>query len=697
MDKLSYVVTKYKKSVVALFVLLSILCALLIPFVPINYNMMSYLPEDTSSTRALSVLEDDFTTGVPNLRALATVDSIPEALELKSQIAQIPGVDEVLWLDDATDIHVPTHEIPADMTARYISKDQVLFDVVVHEGYESEAVKALYDVVGESGALSGQAVNMASARNMAGGEVANAFLILVPLIIVVLILSTRSWLEPLLFMVTIGVSVVLNMGTNIFIGNVSYIAYTIAPILQLAVSLDYAIFLLHAFHRESASLRLASHAQGGFDEAMRSAMRASFSAIAASAATTAFGFAVLSLMQFKIGADLGITLVKGIVLSFVCVVVFLPALALLVRRWVDACEHRAFLPSFEGVGARLLRVRTLVFVLVVVIIVPCVLAQSHIDFTYGMGSVDDATSRVNADEQRIDDTFGRQNALVVLIPQGDGFDAGRSAEITRMLEEIPLVRSVISYESAVGSEVPTWVAGPQVREQFFGNGFERIIVNADIPTEGKSAFETVERVHDVVQPYFSAPVYVGGAAASLYDMSQVVARDNVVTNIAAVVAILLILCITFRGVLVPLLIVVTIESAIMINLAVPYFVGDSLNYLGFLVINTVQLGATVDYAILLSDTYRQMRTEFEAREALTRALSQSFKSMLTSALILTCAGLVLWGTSSNSIVSLLGMLLARGCVLSFVLVNTLLPAWFGIAEALEQRFGIQLFRARSVR
>lgn len=663
MDRFADFIVAHRKPIVWVTLALALLSGVAALAVPVNYDLTSYLPESTESTRALNEMDAEFDTAVPNARVMVDGVDIEQALAYKQRLAEAPGVEGVMWLDDVVDLGTPLEVLDRATVEQYFRDGHALFDVTVAAGDEVEALGGIYDVVGDAGHATGQAVNTAESQMMAGSEVANAFMILVPLILVILILSTTSWIEPLFFLLAIGVSVLLNMGTNLFLGEVSYIAFTIAPILQLAVSLDYAIFLLHAFQR-------ARETEPDAGLAMKAAMKQSFSAIAASAATTMFGFAALGFMQFRIGADLGITLCKGIVFSFLCVVIFLPAFTLAAYKLIDKTHHRRFLPSFKTVGKYLAPLRIPVFALVLLLVVPCFLAQANTQFTYGMGSSEGSVTRVARDTEAINDAFGQSTPTVVLVPRGD---VGREAELAARLEQIPHVASVLSYPTAVGTGIPVGFLDQAVVDQFYSENDARIVVYADTESEGDAAFGVLEQVRAATHDLYGDEGLTAGMAASLYDMKQVVTEDNKTTNLIAICAILLVLVLTFKSATLPVILIATIESAIFINLSIPYFTGDSLNYLGFLVINTVQLGATVDYAILFTDTYRKHRRSMAARPALARTLGTSFASILVSASILTAAGIVLWLTSTNNIVSLLGLLLARGTLLSFFLVVTFLP------------------------
>jgi len=305
--------------------------------------MADYLPDNAPSTQAIRVMEEQFSGDVADTRVMIKDVSIQEALALKDEIAAIDGVSEVMWLDDVLDTKIPIEMADVDTVEPYFNDNNALFTLSIEEGKEVEATDAVYEIIGKDNALSGGALNTAIAQKTTGEETFNAALILVPIIIIILLLSTRSWIEPVFLLIAIGVSILTNLGTNIFIGETSFISQAVAPILQLAVSLDYAIFLLHSFDDYRKKIESPY-------EAMKHAMKRSFPAITASAATTFFGFLALTFMKFEIGADLGINLVKGILLSFLSVMIFLPALTIMFYHWIDRTRHKPLIPSKYNIG-----------------------------------------------------------------------------------------------------------------------------------------------------------------------------------------------------------------------------------------------------------------------------------------------------------------------------------------------------------
>lgn len=665
MDHLINGIIAHRRAVVAVFALVAVVCAACVPFVRVNYDMADYLPPSAQSTTAVEIMTTQFDQAIPNAYVMVRNVTVPGALDAKEALLQVEGVQSVLWLDDMVDLAVPLEVLDASTVETYYKDNTALFQVSVAEGEEGTAVpamRALVDEMGEGNAVSGDAADIAQMQASIIEQVGMAVAIVVPAIVLLLVLSTLSWIEPVLFLLAIGVSILINMGTNLVLGEVSFVTFSVSPILQLAVSLDYAIFLLHAFSAERAR-------GDGVEAAMARAMRSSVSTIAASATTTLFGFAALSFMQFQIGADLGLNLVKGIALSFVTVVVFLPAVTLLLCNLIDKTSHRALMPSFKNVDGGLRYVRPFALVLVLALLVPAFLGQSHTTFTYSNG-MPDTTLRAGADTAAVQEEFGQQNMVALLVPRGD---VAAEAALSRDLERVENVTGVLSYASTVGATIPQEFLGESVISQFYSQDYARIVASVDTEVEGDVAFATVEEIYEVAQRHYDT-FYAAGQSANLYDMKNVVAVDNVVVSLVAVVAIFLVLLVTFRSLALPLVLLLTIEAGIWINLAIPYFTGTSINFIGYLVINTVQLGATIDYGILFTTHYLRARRSVGPREAVAQAQASSFRSLLVSAGILASAGFALAASSSIAAVSTLGLLLGRGALMSLALVTCFLPA-----------------------
>ena len=676
MDRFSQAVIKHKKSILSAFLIIAVLGAILSTTVSVNYNMVDYLPKDAPSTTAIKIMEDEFGGEMPNVRVMLTDVSIQQALEYKAKFEALEGVSSVSWLDDVIGLDTlktkPLDFLDTSIVNNYYKDKNALMTLTVESGKEKSAVHGIYDLIGENNAATGEAVNTAETQSASVSEVVNAMIILLPIIIIILILATVSWIEPVFFLLTIGIAILINMGTNIIFGEISFITKTVSPILQLAVSLDYAIFLLHSFNEH----RLSHEPQ----KAMMMAMKEALPTVAASAATTVLGFAALLFMRFGIGADLGLNLLKGILLSFISVMIFLPVITLICYKAIDKTKHRKFLPDFKKAGNALMKTRILFLILALIVVIPCFLAQSNTQFMYGMGAVTQST-RVGKDTAFIEEKFDRQNTLVLLVPKEN---VGKEAELCNALSDIPHVTSVVAFATAVGAEIPAEFVPKEAVDQFYSENYTRIILYTDTPDEGAEAFATVQSISDTTAGYYDTH-YLTGQSATLNDMKNVVSTDTRLVNIVAIIGIFAVLLITFRSLSIPIILLFTIETAIWINLSFPYFTGKSLSFIGYLIISTVQLGATVDYAILLTNYYLNNRKTLSRKEAMRKTIGDNLVAILISAGILATAGFTLAATTSNPIIGELGTLLGRGTLLSLTMVACVLPALLVLLDKFIQK------------
>lgn len=654
---------KHKKLIVIIFVSLAVIGGIAQFAVSVNYNMTDYLPENAPSTEAIEVMEEEFSGNVANTRVMVGNVEIQEALKVKDNLENIDGVSGVMWLDDVIDIKTPLELVDQDILDTYYQNNNALFTFEVEEGKEVVATDEIYDVIGEDNALAGDALDIAISQKATGQETFNAAAILVPIVILILLLSTSSWIEPVFFLVAIGISILINLGTNIFVGEISFISQSVVPILQLAVSLDYAIFLLHRFDDYKEEIEDPT-------EAMTMAIKRSFPAITASAATTFFGFMALTFMDFGIGVDLGLGLVKGILLSFISIMILLPALTLLLFPLVEKTRHKQWIPSKYNVGKYLIKLRFPILILIAIIIIPAFLAQGKTNFLYGMGELPEDT-RAGQDAIQIDQAFGKFTPLVLLVPEGD---LAREDKLARDLDNLPEVKSVISYTKAVGLAIPKEFLDESAKEQFFSENYSRLILNTTTDSEGVRAFALVDKVRDITSDYYGDDFHATGESVTLSDMKVIVNKDNTLVNILTVVAIAIVLLITFKSISMPVVLLLTIQASVWINLAVPYFTNDPLVYIGYLIISIVQLAATVDYGILFSESYTRYRQEMTAKDAIVKTINENIFTIAVPASILSSVGFILWLTSSDPIISSIGILLGRGTLLAFTLVILLLPA-----------------------
>lgn len=668
-------IVEHKKLIIFIFVLATILCAFLSQSVEVNYDLIDYLPDSAPSTVALDVMNDEFEDGVPNAQIMVSDISIPQALDIKEKIKSIEGVNDITWLDDVVDIHVPLKTLDQHTVESYYNQNAALFSVTIDSGKTIEALDGIREVVGPNVAMRGTAVNTAAATKTSSQEVSRIMVFVIPLCFLILLLTTSSFIEPVLFMVTIGIAILVNNGTNILFGEISFVTNAAQSILQLAVSIDYSIFLLHRF---------SEYRNQGMDakDAMVQALKKAFSSITASGITTAIGFAALILMRFKIGADMGIVMAKAIVISMISVLVLLPVLALMFCKLIDKTHHRSLMPKFKGLGKLVFKLRVPATIIALILIIPCILAQQNNAFLYGSSQMMGEGTSTYQEQKKIEDQFDKSNQLVMLVPNGN---AAHESELCNELEEVPQISSVLSYVNTVGSVIPEEYVGRDVVSKLKSENYSRIVMTVNTDYESNEAFAAVETIRNIAAKYYSDTYHLVGDSVNTYDMKEVVTVDMSQVNFIAIAAIFVVLLLSFRSITIPLILVLVIEASIWINLSIPYFMDTSIFFLVYLIISSVQLGATVDYAILFANRYFEERQIYDKKEAVHQTISNTTLSILTSASLLTLGGSVLGIISTNTLLRQMGFVLARGAILSAILVLFVLPALLYLLDKIIQK------------
>lgn len=665
MEKIIRQIIKLRKTILISFGILVIISIFLLQFNEVNYKMVDYLPEDANSTMAIRLLEEEFEGGLPNLSVMVKTDSVKKSLYYKSELAKINGVNSIRWLDDIlgvdTLITQPISFQDEKVVKSYYKDGYSLYLLEIEEGLELTTTNEIYELIGEDNNITGEALSIALAQDSSVKEVRNALLILIPIILIVLLIATNSWIEPIMFMITIGVAIIINMGTNVFFGEVSFITQTVSPILQLAVSMDYAIFLLHNFTdmREKYEPK----------EAMFHAIKISFPTIGASALTTMVGFSSLIFMRFGIGSDLGINLLKGIALSFISVMIFLPVLCLVFYNAIEKTSHKNFLPKANKISKVLLKIKVPIFILAMIIVVPAFLGQSNVDFIYGMPD-ESVYARSYLDRKEIDNVFGAEQLLLIIVPKQETV---KEEKLISDLENLPLVNDVVSFTNSVSSKIPKDFIPKNVLNQFYSDEYSRIILHTSLEPEGEETFMMVEKILSTTENYYDE-YYITGEAATMNDMRKSVDIDMGKINLIAMIGIFTILLFTFKSISIPIILIFTIQTAIWVNLSIPYFNNTSISFVGFLIISTVQLGATVDYAIFITNKYLYNRRKMDKNKGMLNTLKSNITAVMVSAIILSSAGFALSITTTNMMIKDLGLLLGRGTILSFISVAVVLPA-----------------------
>lgn len=660
----------------AFFFVFNVAC---IPGVKINYQFSDYLPEDSKSTVSLRVMEEAFDAPTPNSNIMVEGLSLTEAQELANKIEETKGVEDVMWLGTTCDISMPLETYDPDAVSAFKVDDSYLYQVALDTSLATDTMDVIRDEAASVGAsevsMSGEAINSAVAQGSSDFEIQLILVMAVFVILGLLLLTSEAWFEPVLFLSVIGISIVYNLGTNIIFGEISFITQMCAAVLQLAVSMDYGIVMLHAFRSYRAE-GLSSY------DAAVAAMHKAAAVIASSAATTFFGFLSLCVMAFLIGADMGVVLAKGIVFSFLCVLFLLPILVLSSEKLLAKTAHRKFLPSFDGFARVCMRLAVPFTIIIALVTVPAYLGQKQPNFVYGASGFVEPGSELYEETNAIDETFGSNEQWVMLVPEGD---LGRELQMVKQIEGLEDVVAVTSYVTAVSANIPSAFVPESDLSQLISGGYSRIVVSTSVGGESEEAFALVQTLRDIGDEFYPDENYLVGSSVTSYDMSLIVNDDSMRIFIASVVAIGLVLLLMFRSLSIPLMLLLTIEISIWINLAIPYFTGETIQYIGYLIISAIMLGATVDYTIILSRAYLDRRAEMEKRPAMLSAISYSAITILTSATILTVCGAFIGIISSNGVMAGLGTLIGRGAFIAALNTFLLLPILFMLLDRVVEK------------
>ncbi len=666
MDKAVSWLIKHRKIVYLIFLALIAVSLFFMPRVTINYDLAHYLPKESRTKLAINTLEREF--GYPGMAEVMIADiTIPEALEAKDKILTVQGVKSVLWLDDLADVYQPQSFIPPDYLDLYYKDGSALFQVeFTGSNYSLEAANALGDireVLAQPVNIAGPAEDTRFLQTVLAKEITKIMIVVLPLCIIILMLASHSWIEPFLYLAAIGVSILLNMGSNVLFPSISFLTHSVAAVLQLAMAMDYSLFISHRYTEER---------NNGLEPlpAILAAVKKSVSSISASSTTTIAGFLALIFMQYSIGADIGLVLAKGIFISYLTVLILLPLLLYSCRTLIDKTKHRQFLPSFKKIGPLAVKYRYLIIALVLLVAVPSFLAQRNNTFLYGDTSGSSEAGEYEQQRRLIEEKFGVSNPVVLLVPN-DNLRA--EIDLCAELEASPYVKNITALVTVADPAIPRQFLPQEVRENFLSQDYSRIIVNLRPQGETPETYAAVDFLNAVVQKYYPDKWLAAGTATSVADIKATVEEDNLVVSVFSLVAVGIIILLTFRSISLPVILVAVIQVAIWINMGVPYFSGSNLVFIGYLIIKSLQLGATIDYAILLTNRYLDFRRENAPKAAAVLALRAAGGSVLTSALILSLAGYAEGMISEIETVSTIGMLLGRGAALSGLLVLVLLP------------------------
>ena len=656
------------RAIEIVFVIAVLLSMLAAPFVNINYDLTRYLPDTVQSKAGLDLMEEKF--GYPGTGRVMIEDvTLYEAKQYKDKLEKVDGVDQIMWLDTGTDVFSSDAFINFNSIDDYYKDGSAVMDIVFEKGdtsrKTSRAIDAMQEITGEKGHYVGMAVQNKSLAENVTKEMKLILTLGVLMIFIILCLTTNSWFEPVLYLIVMGVAILINKGTNIFLGEISFLTNSVSAVLQLAVSMDYSIFLIHAFTREKNK---------GLDQmtALTNAINEALNSIFASSLTTIVGFIVLAFMKFNIGFDMGIVLAKGIIFSLLTVVFFMPAMILKFTQWNDRTRHRPFLPSFRKFSEWVYRMRYAALIIMVLLTPPAYVAQGMNDFLYGNSAVGASEgTQVYADDQEISRMFGRSNMLLALYPNTSPV---LEKEMSDEIEDLPYVKSVMSMANTLPQGIPEEFLPYSITSELHTGNSCRMLVYIRTKTESDQAFRCTREIEDIIKRYYPEDSYLVGETPSTQDIKTTITSDNSRVNMLSLLGVFLVVMFSFRSFIIPVVVMIPIEVAIFLNMAMPYLQGDTMVFMGYIIVSSIQLGATVDYSILLPTNYVSARKSLPKKEACIEALMLSCPSIFTSGTIIILAGYIIHFISTTAAIGDLGHLIGRGGLFSVILVLTVLPA-----------------------
>ena len=669
-------ITKHKNIILILTVLLLIPAAFGYVSTRVNYDVLSYLPESLETVKGQDIMVDEFGMGAFSMIIVEDMD-MKDAVKLENKLEKIDHVKDVLFYDDALDISVPTEMIPEDLRKAFFNGDAKMmiafFDSTTSTDETMGAIEKIRSTVSSNVYASGMSGVVTDIKNLALEEMPVYVVVASVLSLIVLLITMESVVSPLIFLATIGISIVFNLGSNLFLGEISYITQALAAVLQLAVTMDYSIFLLESY--EANKLRYP----GDNKRAMAHAIANTFKSVSSSSVTTIAGFIALCFMTFKLGTNIGVVMSKGVVIGVVACVTILPAMILTFDKAIEKTSHKALMPSLDNVSHFIVKHHWAALIVFAILLVPAAYGNSNYEIYYNLDtSLPKDIPSAKANEQ-LKENFDMSSIHMILLQ--DGLTAKEKNEMLSKVKKVDGVKWVLGLDSIVGPNLPDSLIPDKIKTMLKTDNYELQFVCSDYASATDESNAQIHSIDKIVKSYQKKGMVIGEAPL-MKDLSDVTNVDLENVNIISIAAIFIIILITFKSISIPIILVSVIEFAIACNMAVPYYTHTSLPFVASIVIGTIQLGATVDYAILMTNRYHKERTirKRSKKDAIIVAHQTSIKSILTSGL---CFFAATFGVSIYSRIDMIGAictLLARGAVISMVVVICILPAMLWIFD-----------------
>ena len=676
--KFSKTVVKYRIPILVVALILMIPSLFGIANTRINYDMLDYLPEDMDTVIGQNELLDDFGKGA---FSFIIVENMPakDVSALKSRIEKIDHVETVLWYDSIFDISVPMEMLPDKLYRAFNTENAtmlaVFFDTSTSADVTMDAIREIRAAAGKQCYVSGMSALVTDLKDLCEKEEPIYVGIAVLLACAAMMLFLDSWLIPFVFLASIGMAILLNLGSNYFLGEISYITKALSAVLQLAVTMDYSIFLWHSYNEQQESC-----SDNG--EAMALAIKETLTSVVGSSITTIAGFAALCFMTFTLGRGLGIVMAKGVLLGVIGCVTILPALILVFDQPLQKTKHRSLIPTMRKFASGVTRAFPVFLILFALLIAPAIYGYSKTnnEVYYDMGQCLPEDMEYVIANSKLSEEFDIASTHMLLI------DADTSAKAVRSMidemEQVDGVKYVLGLETVIGSRVPEEILPESILEILKSDKWELLLINSEYKVASDQVNQQIDTLNSILKKYDETGMLIGEAPC-MKDMIETTNHDFQVVNTVSILAIFLIIAIVEKSISLPFILIAVIELAIFINLGLPHYLGQSLPFIAPICISTIQLGATVDYAILMTTRYKEERIGgADQHGAVSTALAVSIPSVIVSGMGLFAATFGVAVYSDIDIISSMCMLMARGAVVSMLCVIFILPALLMLCDKL---------------
>lgn len=675
MKKIALWEAKHPKTVL-LFALLLLIPALIgFACTGVNYDILSYLPDELESMQGEQVLDETFNTA--GISIVITEDMQPKyTLALKNEILKVEGVSSVIWVDTLADIGIPADALPDVLKNIFYSADGtktmmlVRYDPAGGEGSDLKAIAQIKTLLGENAFMSGLSVIVDDTREICDSQAPLYIAVAVALALAVMALMMESWFQPLIVLLSLGIAVLYNMGTNFFLGEISFITQCVAAVLQLGVTMDYSIFLIDRYSEEKEHY-------SSREEAMAAAVTKSFAALSGSSLTTVFGFLALCFMHLKLGFDIGFVMAKGVLFGIITVVFVLPSIVLIFEKQILKYRHRSFIPDLTKVNVFTLKHKKAFALIFLLLLTPSYLIQKDIDLYYSMNKALPGYLTSMQGFEKLKNDFEMACTQFVIVD--DSIPAAKLMEMEKKLENMDGVSSLLAYNSIVGPAIPDDILPDEIMQLCKQDGLQLFLVNSKFDPATPELTAQLQQMEQIVKSY-DPNAYITGEGAIEQGLIDTTDRDFAVTAALSVAAIFILIAIVFKSVTLPIILVLSIELAIWLNLSLSVIMGKEASFVDPTVINCIQLGATVDYAILLTTRFREELRFAPKQEAMLKAVKMAQQSIFQSAAVFFAATFGVYVVCDIYIVRGMCALLARGAIISEIVIVLFLAPLLVVCE-----------------